>query len=283
MPRDRFTFTENFKELADALDDDKRLKFYDAITNYIFKDIEPTDPFIAALFNSMKYLLDRTQFWGGKRTGAGAPRGNNNAKRNNQVNQDSIKIQSNDNQETIKNNQINHLDCFSYNKNNNINKIINNTQELNNNTQESNKGVVGGKEKGVQNPNPKTTIDWADVLDRWNRIADKYNLSKISVITDKRKQQFKARLAEHKITPVEFFDIVNKGIGTSWFLQGQRQEVGSDGIPQMVELDNKWKASFDFCLQSQSFSRIRENFYGKDCPELLVEWELLEKGEGNAD
>ena len=142
MPRDRFTFTENFKEIADALDDDKRLKFYDAITNYIFKDIEPTDPFIAALFNSMKYLLDRTQFWGGKRTGAGAPRGNNNAKRNNQVNQDSIKIQSNNNQETIKNNQINHLDCFAYNKNN-----INNTQELENNTQGSNMGVVGGKEK----------------------------------------------------------------------------------------------------------------------------------------
>lgn len=144
------------------------------------------------------------------------------------------------------------------------------------NIQDSNKGVIGGKEKG-------TTIDWADVLDRWNRIAEKYKLSKISVITDKRKQQFKARLAEHKLTPVEFFGIVNKGIGTSLFLQGQRQEVGSDGIPQMVELDNKWKASFDFCLQSQSFSRIRENFYGKDCPELLAEWELLEKGEGNAD
>lgn len=151
------------------------------------------------------------------------------------------------------------------------------------NIQDSNKGVVGGKEKGVETPNTKTIIDWADVLNRWNRIADKYNLSKISVITDKRKQQFKARLAEHKLTPVEFFGIVNKGIGTSWFLQGQRQEVGSDGIPQMVELDNKWKASFDFCLQSQSFSRIRENFYGKDCPELLVEWELLEKGERNAD
>lgn len=147
MSRDRFTFTENFKELADALDDDKRLKFYDAITNYIFKDIEPTDPFIVALFNSMKYLLDRTQFWGGKRTGAGAPRGNNNAKKNNQVNQDSIKIQSNDNQETIKNNQINHLDCFPHNKDNNIN--INNTQELESNIQESNIGVVGGKEKGV--------------------------------------------------------------------------------------------------------------------------------------
>ena len=150
MARDRFTFSENFKEIADALDDDKRLKFYDAITNYIFKDIEPTDPYIVALFNSMKYLLDRTQFWGGKRTGAGAPKGNANAKKINQVNQDSIKIQSNDNQETIKNNQNQSsvkLDCFAYNKNN-INKI-NNTQELeNNNTGKSNKGVIGGKEKG---------------------------------------------------------------------------------------------------------------------------------------
>lgn len=142
MARDRFTFSENFKEIADALDDDKRLKFYDAITNYIFKDIEPTDPYIVALFNSMKYLLDRTQFWGGKRTGAGAPKGNANAKKNNQVNQDSIKIQSNDNQ----NQSSVKLDCFAYNKNN-INKI-NNTQELDNNTGKSNKGVIGGKEKG---------------------------------------------------------------------------------------------------------------------------------------
>jgi len=147
------------------------------------------------------------------------------------------------------------------------------------NIQESNKGVVGGKEKGVQNPNPKTTIDWADVLDRWNRIATKYKLPKVSVLTEKRKQQFKARLAEHKITVEQFFYFVNKAIGTSWFLQGNKSILGDDGIPQLIELDNKWKANFDFCLQSQSFSRMRENFYGKDCPELLAEWELLEKGE----
>lgn len=279
MPRDRFTFTENFKQLADALDDANRLKFYDAITNYIFKDIEPTDPYIAALFNSMKYLLDRTQFWGGKRTGAGAPRGNNNAKKNNQVNQDSIKIQSNDNQETIKNNQNNHLDCFPYNKDNNIN----NTQDFNNNkinniiTGDSNKGVIGGKEKGGKGVRDKLIVDWGEVQNRWERIATKYKLSKISVLTDKRKQQFKARLAEHQIDTKQFFDIVNKALWTSQFLQGYKMEL-VDGEVVKIENDNKWKASFDFFLQSSSFAKARENKYAS--PELLIEFEELERQQG---
>lgn len=91
MARDRFMFFENFKTTAALLDDKNKLAFYEAITDYVFSDIEPTDPYIAALLNSIKPSLNKTDRRGGARQGAGAPKGNTNALKS----------------ETIKNNQIN--------------------------------------------------------------------------------------------------------------------------------------------------------------------------------
>jgi len=59
MARDRFMFFENFKTTAALLDDKNKLAFYEAITDYVFNDIEPTDPYIAALLNSIKPSLDK--------------------------------------------------------------------------------------------------------------------------------------------------------------------------------------------------------------------------------
>ena len=59
MARDRFMFFENFKTTAALLDDKNKLAFYEAITDYVFSDIEPTDPYIAALLNSIKPSLDK--------------------------------------------------------------------------------------------------------------------------------------------------------------------------------------------------------------------------------
>lgn len=88
MARDRFMFFENFMSTAELLDDKNKLAFYNAICDYVFKDIEPTDPYIAALLNAVKPSLDKTDRRGGVRQGAGAPKGNTNASKNNQ---DSIK------------------------------------------------------------------------------------------------------------------------------------------------------------------------------------------------
>lgn len=89
MPRDRFMFFENFKATAEMLDDKNRLAFYDALCDYVFKDVEPQDPYIAALLNAVRPSLDKTDRRGGARQGAGAPKGNTNALKS----------------ETIKNNQ----------------------------------------------------------------------------------------------------------------------------------------------------------------------------------
>ena len=86
-------FFQNFKEIADKLDNEMRLKFYDAMVNYAFNNIEPDDPIIAALIQSLKPSLDRTDCRGGVRSNAGAPKNNQNAKKqsktikNNQNNQ----------------------------------------------------------------------------------------------------------------------------------------------------------------------------------------------------
>lgn len=59
MAKDKFMFFQNFKAIADKLDDDMRLKFYDALTNYVFNDEEPTDVIISALVEAIKPSLDK--------------------------------------------------------------------------------------------------------------------------------------------------------------------------------------------------------------------------------
>lgn len=94
MNRDKFMFFDNFKETADRLPDDLRLKFYDAMTDYVFKGVEPDDVIISALITAIKPSLDKEDKRGGIREGAGAPKNNQNAKmienktiKNNQNNQ----------------------------------------------------------------------------------------------------------------------------------------------------------------------------------------------------
>lgn len=91
--KNKFMFFANFKAIADRLDDNMRLKFYDAITNYVFNGIEPDDVIISALLEAIKPSLDKNDNRGGVREGAGAPKNNQNAK--------------NKQSKTIKNNQNN--------------------------------------------------------------------------------------------------------------------------------------------------------------------------------
>ena len=76
---DKFMFFENFKQTADRLPDELRLKFYDAMTDYVFKGIEPDDAVISALITAIKPSLDKEDHRGGVREGAGAPKNNQNA------------------------------------------------------------------------------------------------------------------------------------------------------------------------------------------------------------
>lgn len=59
MAKDKFMFFPNFKAMAEKLDDAMRLKFYDALTDYVFYDKEPDDPIISALLEAIKPSLDK--------------------------------------------------------------------------------------------------------------------------------------------------------------------------------------------------------------------------------
>lgn len=59
MCKDRFLFFENYNSIAEKLPDDLRLKFYDALMGYVFKDIEPDDVVISALITAIKPSLDK--------------------------------------------------------------------------------------------------------------------------------------------------------------------------------------------------------------------------------
>lgn len=69
--RDRFLFFENFKKIADNLPDDLRLKFYDALTDYVFNDKEPDDQIIKSLIIAITPSLDKEEKRGGNHNPAG--------------------------------------------------------------------------------------------------------------------------------------------------------------------------------------------------------------------
>lgn len=59
MAQDKFMFFPNFKAMADKLDSESRLAFYDALTDYVFFDKEPSDPIISALVEAIKPSLNK--------------------------------------------------------------------------------------------------------------------------------------------------------------------------------------------------------------------------------
>lgn len=59
MGRNKFMFFENFKTIANKLDDKMRLKFYDALTDYVFEGKEPDDVIVSALLEAIKPSLDK--------------------------------------------------------------------------------------------------------------------------------------------------------------------------------------------------------------------------------
>ena len=69
--REKFVFFKNFKTVADRLPDDLRLKFYDAVTAYVFEEKEPDDVVIAALIDAIKPSLDKEDKRGGNHNPTG--------------------------------------------------------------------------------------------------------------------------------------------------------------------------------------------------------------------
>lgn len=106
--KNKFTFFDNFKETADKLPDDLRLKFYDAMTDYVFKDINSDDVVVSALIMAIKpYLDNEVSSWGGAREGSGRKRKNQD--KSNEIKFNQVKLEklekNQDGLEKVENNQ----------------------------------------------------------------------------------------------------------------------------------------------------------------------------------
>ena len=103
MNKDRFLFFENFRRIANSLPDDLRLKFYDALTAYVFDEVEPEDAIIKSLIIAISPSLDKEE----KRGGNHNPTGQNQYSKDKQKEKEVKECQNNNTlgQKEVKNGQ----------------------------------------------------------------------------------------------------------------------------------------------------------------------------------
>jgi uncharacterized protein YdaU (DUF1376 family) len=85
-----------------------------------------------------------------------------------------------------------------------------------------------------------------DVIEAWNELAEQCGLSKVTKVTETRRKQIKARIAEY--SPEDWSKAL-AAIYRSDFLRGDN--------------DRAWKADFDFLLQPKSFIKLVEGSYDR--------------------
>lgn len=109
-----------------------------------------------------------------------------------------------------------------------------------NNPEESNLKLIPIPEK-------KTDVVKCDnVLNRWNEIAKKHNLSCIKMLTNARKKKYKSLISSLKISEDEFFNCVDDALSQSSFLRGEKKD---------------WKADFDFFTNKGKVVKAFEGSY----------------------
>lgn len=92
------------------------------------------------------------------------------------------------------------------------------------------------------------------VIESWNALAEKYELSKIAMIKQDRWQKYLSVLNYLNMTDTQFFEAISDAISHSNFLQG---------------LSQKWHASFDFFLQKGKALKAIEGAYKDNNKEVM--------------
>lgn len=185
--KDSFLFQSNFKEVADKLPDDLRLKFYDAITDYAFNGTMPDDVVIAALITAISLNLDsmtnldKKNVRGGVREGAGRK---SKIIKNNQNNQNVVF----DSFEKNQNNQKNQSGVFdSFEKN----------QKEEKETKEKKNPPLNPSEENKNNKNIYTPL-YVSPLDEKEAEAEE------SVCKDNREDEFREEGCVDKVPKKKF-------------------------------------------------------------------------------
>lgn len=117
----------------------------------------------------------------------------------------------------------------------------NNNNNINNNIYTSNK------------------LDKSDILSLWNRLAEKWGFSKISIVSDERQQKIKARLKDSGCeTLYEMFKRIDEAIMGSLFLRGKKQRWANG---EWVLENADWRPDFDFFTRKSKFIKAIDGGY----------------------
>lgn len=125
-----FMFYSNFLDAINQLPESERANACYQFCKYALNDKLPDDKALAMFCIGVRYSVHKYQGRGGARIGAGAPKGNKNATKNNaldtnnQNNQNNQKIQKNQNTQTETKTKYNNINIY-----NNINNIGKNREK----------------------------------------------------------------------------------------------------------------------------------------------------------
>jgi len=91
----------------------------------------------------------------------------------------------------------------------------------------------------------KTDFPYQEVLDTWNYFAERYNLSKVTKLTESRKKKIRQRLKNNDFNIIEIL----RKVETQSFLLGENK--------------NGWVITFDFIIKNEdNYIKILEEKYG---------------------
>lgn len=137
-----------------------------------------------------------------------------------------------------------------------------------NSTHAHTRATVGAVVDEVRN------IDWEDIKQRWNQIAEKYSLPRLLGYTQHRKVKFIGTLATLETPTVDFFfSELERIMETSYFLQGIKKVEEQDGYRNEEATD--WRPSFDWFISPGNFILAREGKFGTRT--LEKKWERFHK------
>lgn len=230
----------DYLEEMEALTDEEFGKLCRALLRYSMDgEAIPTDGNLrfvakAAMNRADKYIetFDKID----DRNRGGAPKGNNNAKKQPKTTENNLK-QPKTTENNLKQPVV----------------LKNNPEEIIKGNIESKKENEIEKEKEGEREKREAAapLNSHEVLDLWNSTC--INLNPVSVMTDKRKDALHQLIASHgeeKIRTV--FDAVSK----SAFLHGENHR--------------KWKASFDWVINQDNFAKILEGNYDDDTDKRIL-------------
>lgn len=250
--KNKFTFFDNFKETADKLPDDLRLKFYDAMTDYVFKGVNSDDIVVSALIMAIKpYLDNEVSSWGGAREGSGR-------KRKNQDKSNEIKF--------------NQVELEKLEKNQDKSSLIKINQDLQKTKEKTPPHPQENKNKNIYNPLSLTTF--VPPLPEKSKLDDSgmMDIEELIAATPPKAKRFVApTLEEVNAYITEKGLIVNGQVFLDYFTAGNWKD--SEGKPvknwkqKLISWDerDRRKRTID-AARGLLKTGVQSGTYGKDAP-----------------